>query len=471
MKLNQLNLQEALDGLKNQLFSSKELIQACLDQIKTKDKYLHAFLTLNSQALKEAEATDQDKIAKPLKGIPYALKDNFLTEGIRTTASAKVLDEFIPPYESTVSARLKAAGAICLGKTNMDAWAHGSSTETSDYGPTHNPWNLNYLPGGSSGGSAAAVSADMCTFAIGSETAGSVRQPSAWCGVTGFKPSYGRVSRYGLIAMASSTDSPGPICKTVSDAALITQVIAGQDPYDATTSALPVANYSQNLNKTSLAGLEIAIPQEYLSKDLAPQVRQLIQKAIEQLAKLGAKLKPVTLLDPQYSIGVYTLVQRSEVSSNLARFDGVRYGQDRSAFSHEAKNRCLLGTYALSSRYHGEGEYYNQAQKVRTLIIQDFAKLFKSFNLYLGPTSPGPALKLGASQNNPMFGEMEDRLVEAAAISGLTGISVPCGFTNGLPIGLQLTGPQFSEQIVLNAAHAYQKSTAYHLLKPNLNYD
>lgn len=470
MKLNQLNLQEALDGLKKRLFSSQELVQACLDQIQAKDKYLHAFLTLNGNALKEAHAADQDKADKSLKGIPYALKDNFLTEGIRTTASAKLLDKFIPPYESTVSARLKAAGAILLGKTNMDAWAHGSSTETSDYGPTHNPWNLNYLPGGSSGGSAAAVSADMCTFAIGSETAGSVRQPSAWCGVTGFKPSYGRVSRYGLIAMTSSTDSPGPIAKTVSDAALITQVIAGQDLYDATTSGLVVENYFEGLNKTSLTGLKIAIPNEYLS-DINTQVKQLIQQAINQLTKLGAKLMPVTLLDPQYSIGVYTLVQRSEVSSNLARYDGVRYGKDRSAFSHEAKNRCFLGTYALSSRYHGEGEYYNQAQKVRTLIIKDFVNLFKSFDLYLGPTSPGPALKLGASQDNPMFGELEDRLVEAAAISGLTGISVPCGFIDGLPLGLQLTGPQFSEQKVLSTAHAYQKATAYHLYKPNLNYD
>lgn len=470
MKLNQLNLHQALDGLKNQLFSSKELVKACLDQIQAKDKYLHAFLTLNEAAFEQAQAADQDKADKPLKGIPYALKDNFLTAGIRTTASAKLLDQFIPPYESTVSARLKAAGAICLGKTNMDAWAHGSSTETSDYGPTHNPWNLNYLPGGSSGGSAAAVSADMCTFAIGSETAGSIRQPSAWCGITGFKPSYGRVSRYGLIAMTSSTDSPGPIAKTVGDAALITQVIAGRDPYDATTSPLAVDINAASLQGTSLKGKKIAVPKEYLA-NISPQVKQLIETAIQQLIKLGAELKPITLLDPQYSIGVYTIVQRAEVSSNLARFDGVRYGQDRSAFSHEAKNRCLLGTYALSSRYHGAGEYYNQAQKVRALIVKDFAKLFKSFDLYLGPTSPGPALKLGASQDNPMFGEIEDRLVEAAAIAGLTGISIPCGLVNGLPIGLQLTGPQFSEQKVLIAAHAYQKATDHHLLKPNLNYD
>ncbi|MCG2692291.1 Asp-tRNA(Asn)/Glu-tRNA(Gln) amidotransferase subunit GatA, partial [Microgenomates group bacterium] len=268
-----------------------------------------------------------------------------------------------------------------------------------------------------------------------------------------------------------STDSPGPICKTVADAALITQIIAGRDPYDATTSALPVGNYYERLNKTSLTGLTIAVPKEYLSKDIDTKVIQLIKQAAKQLENLGAELKPITLLDPKYSIGVYTIVQRSEVSSNLARFDGVRYGQDRSAFSHEAKNRCLLGTYALSSRYHGEGEYYNQAQKVRALIVKDFAKLFKSFDLYLGPTSPGPALKLGASQDNPMFGELEDRLVEAAAIAGLTGISVPCGLVNGLPIGLQLTGPQFSEQKVLIAAHAYQKATDHHLLKPNLNYD
>ncbi|MFH0943493.1 MAG: Asp-tRNA(Asn)/Glu-tRNA(Gln) amidotransferase subunit GatA [Candidatus Beckwithbacteria bacterium] len=467
MKPNQLSLTEALDGLKQKRFSSQELVQSCLEQIKTKDSLVKAFLTLNEKALDQAKLADKDSAVKPLKGIPVAVKDNFLTKGLKTTASAKLLEDFIPTYSATVVKRLAAAGAIILGKTNMDAWAHGSSTESSDFGPTHNPWNLAYLPGGSSGGSAAAVSADMCTFAIGTETAGSIRQPAAWCGVTGFKPSYGRVSRYGVIAMASSTDSPGPLAKTAADTALITQIIAGQDPYDATTSSLPVGDYLSNLNQ-SIKGFKIAVPKEYLSKDLDPRVIKLINQAIEKFKALGAVIEPVSLLDPKYAIGVYTLVQRAEVSSNLARYDGVRFGHDRSSFSSEAKNRMMLGTYILSSRYHQEGELYIQAQKVRALIINDFNRLFKNFDLYLGPTSPGPALKLGGSKNNPMFGELEDRLVEASSIAGLTGISLPCGFINGLPIGLQLTANQFNETKVFQVAQAYQQATDYHLQKPDL---
>lgn len=467
MKLNQLNLQQALTGLKKRLFSSQELVQACLDQIQAKDKYLHAFLTLNADALQEARAADQDKSAKPLKGIPYALKDNFLTAGIRTTASAKLLDKFIPPYESTVSARLKAAGAILLGKTNMDAWAHGSSTETSDYGPTHNPWNLNHLPGGSSGGSAAAVSADMCTFAIGSETAGSIRQPAAWCGITGFKPTYGRVSRYGLIAMASSTDSPGPLTKTVTDSAIILKVIAGYDRFDSTTSSLPVDISLPNL--TSLKGLVLGLPQEYLIKEMKQPVKKIILAAIEKLKSLGAKIQLISLLDPHYAVGVYTIVSRSEVSSNLARYDGVRFGHNRLAFTHEAKNRAMLGAHTLSSGYYDQ--YYHKAQKVRKLMVDQFQQTFNKINLIVGPVSPGPALKLGASFDDPMFGDFQDILVEASALSGLTSISVPCGFVDHLPIGLQLTGPQFAELKVLQAAYAYQQATDWHLKKPNLNYD
>lgn len=467
MKPNQLNLIQALDGLNRKTFSSKELVQACLDQISAKDLKVKAFLTLNEKALDQAEKADNDKSNKPLKGIPVAIKDNFLTKGLTTTASSKLLADFIPPYSATVVERLEAAGAIILGKTNLDAWAHGSSTEASDFGPTHNPFNLEHLPGGSSGGSAAAVAADMCTFAIGSETAGSIRQPAAWCGVTGFKPSYGRVSRYGVVAMASSTDSPGPLTKTVKDAALVTQVISGQDPYDSTTSALPVGEYSIS-STDSLKNFKIAVPQEYLSKDIDPQVIKLVNQAIEKFKSLGAKVDAVSLLDPKYSIGVYTIVQRAEVSSNLARYDGVRFGHDRSFFSGEAKNRMMLGAYVLSSRYHKEGELYTQAQKVRALIIKDFDRLFKTYDLYLGPTSPGPALKLGCTKDNPMFGEIEDRLVEASSIAGLTGISVPCGFVNGLPIGLQITANQFNEEKVFAAATAYQQNTDFHLQKPKL---
>ncbi len=458
--LNQLTLTEALEGLKRKKFSVVELAQACLEQIKKHDRKIHAFLTLNDKVLGQAKKLDQEgERGRPLWGIPFAIKDNFLTEGMRTTASAKVLDEYIPQYSATVYKKLIKAGAICLGKTNMDAWAHGSSTETSDYGPTLNPWNLKHLPGGSSGGSAAAVAADMCIFAIGSETAGSIRQPAAWCGVTGFKPSYGRVSRYGVIAMASSTDSPGPLTKTVEDAALITKIIAGRDPYDATTSPKPV---DIDLRRQSSQVVKIALPKEYLVEPAA----RLILEAVKVFEKAGAKVEEVSLLDPEYAIGVYTIVQRSEVSSNLARYDGVRYGHDRSAFSFQAKNRSLLGAFALSSGFFDQ--YYQRAQQVRTQIIDEFNNLFKTYDFYLAPTSPGPALKLGAAENSPMFGELEDRLVEGAAVSGLTGLSVPCGFIDDLPLGLQITGAQFSEAKILAAGRWFQNQTNWHLQKPKL---
>lgn len=463
MKLNQLTITEAQAGLKAKKFSVVELVSACLEQIKKYDPKLHCFLTLNDQALVKAKIMDKKPDwSKSLFGIPFALKDNFLTQGIRTTASAKLLDDYLPQYNATVYKRLLDAGAILLGKTNLDAWAHGSSTETSDYGPTLNPWNPAYLPGGSSGGSAAAVAADMCIFAIGSETAGSVRQPAAWCGITGFKPTYGRVSRYGVIAMASSTDSPGPHTKNVQDAAIVTQVISGLDPYDATSNPKPIDIRPNNLQGLSLKGKKIALPKEYLlceAKDLVLQAASVFKSA-------GFIVEEVSLLDPNYAVDVYTLVQRSEVSSNLARFDGVRYGADRSAFSYQAKNRSLLGAFALSAGYYDQ--YYKKAQQVRTKIIHEFDCLFQKYAFYLAPTSPSHALKVGEAEKNPMFGEIEDRLVEAAAVSGLTGLSLPCGFIDNLPIGLQLTGPQFSEQTVLSAGNFYQTKTNFHLQKPKL---
>ena len=471
MKLNQLTITEALTGLKNKEFSSEHLTQVCLDRIKETNKDLNSFLTPNKKAVLEAKKADQlikgspkNFVKHPLLGIPYAIKDNFLTKGLRTTASAKVLDDYIPQYNSTVFNKLNNSGAILLGKTNMDAWAHGSSTETSDYGPTLNPWNQDHLPGGSSGGSTAAVMADQCIFAIGSETAGSIRQPAAWSGVTGFKPTYGRVSRYGVIAMASSTDSPGPITKNVVDATLVTKVIAGHDTNDATTSSSKV---NINLPKTkSLKGIKIALPKEYMLKEMDDKTTVVIKKAIKDLESLGARVKTISLLDPHFAISVYTIIQRSEVSSNLGRYDGVRYGNDRTHFGHEAKNRVLLGTHTLSTGYYDQ--YYNHSQKVRTMMISEFNKTFKDFDLIVGPVSPGPALKVGSTQKNPLFGEMQDILVEASSLSGLTGLSVPCGFVDGLPIGLQITGDQFAEQLVLNAGYAYQQATNHHLKRPNL---
>lgn len=465
MKLNQLTLTEAVHGIRSKQFSAVELTQSCLDRINTTDNKLNAFVTLNPKALEEARHADDHPSNLPLHGIPIAIKDNCLTKDLETTASSNVLKGFIPPFDATVVAKLKAAGAIILGKTNMDAWAHGSSTETSDFGPTKNPWNTAHLPGGSSGGSAAAVAADQCIAAIGTETAGSIRQPSAWCGVTGLKPTYGRVSRYGIIAMASSTDSPGPIAKTVEDAAYLLNVIAGPDPFDATTIK---SAYAIDLpSKTaSIKGLKVGIPDEYLLKNMDPRVIKLIREAADVFVSLGAIVESTSLLDPKYAIGVYTILQRSEVSSNLARFDGIRYGQDRSFFGQEAKKRMLLGTYALSTGYYDE--YYKKAQKVRTLIVEDFKKAFAHFDILLGPVSPGPALKIGASSRSPMFGEMEDMLVEASSIAGLTGLSVPCGFVDGLPIGLQITADQQQETKVIQAGLAYQAATNWHTEKPTL---
>jgi len=449
--LNKLTLTQALTGLKKKEFSSPELVQACLNEIEKEDSKIHAFLHINPNALSQAQKAD---INLPLGGIPIAVKDNFLTMGLPTTAASKVLQGYLPHYESTVTRTLKSAGAIIIGKTNMDAWAHGSSTETSDYGPTLNPHNTDYLPGGSSGGSAAAVAAHMCIAAIGSETAGSIRLPAAWCGVVGFKPSYGRVSRYGVIAMASSTDSPGPLTKSVADSALLTQIIAGHDPYDATTSPLPTPDYHRHLQQP-LKHLKIGLPKEYLEV-MQPQSRDLVLQAVKKMASLGHTIEETSLIHPKYSIGVYTIIQRSEVSSNLARYDGIRYGLDRSHFSDEAKRRIMLGTYALSSGYYDQ--YYIRAQKVRTLIIQDFHSSFQKYDLLIDPASPGPALKLGAAANDPMFGEMQDILVEPSSIAGLTGISLSCGQINGLPVSFGLIGPQFSESLVLQAAHAYESA-------------
>jgi aspartyl-tRNA(Asn)/glutamyl-tRNA(Gln) amidotransferase subunit A len=400
----------------------------------------------------------------PMLGIPFSIKDNFLTEGIHTTASSKVLENFIPPYSATVVERLMSAGIVILGKTNMDAWAHGSSTETSDYGASLNPWDTNKLPGGSSGGAAASLAADECLAAIGSETAGSIRQPSAWCGTVGLKPTYGRVSRYGVVAMGSSLDSPGPITKNVEDAALILDVLAGNDPYDATTSLETVKEYTKNLKESRK--MTIGISDAYFT-GVDPESANAVEEAIKVLEKQGHGVKKIKLFDPKYAIDVYTILQRSEVSSNLARYDGIRYGNDRSYFGEEAKRRIMLGTYALSAGYYDA--YYKKAQKVRTLIIQDFVSAFEKIDVIIGPTAPVTALKVGASKDNPMFGELMDVLVEPSSIAGLCGINMPVGFSKErMPIGMQIIGPQDGEKTILNLAYQYEKVTGWRKEKPNL---
>ncbi len=462
MELNKLTLVDAIKGIKEKKFSSTELVTDCLTKIEQLEPTLNAFVTLNQdQAIKQSKNIDFDK---PLAGIPIAIKDNFCIKGIRTTASSKLLDKYIAQYTSTVVQKLLDAGAIVIGKTNMDAWAHGSSTETSDYGPSKNPWNPQHLPGGSSGGSAAAVASDEVITSIGSETAGSIRQPSAWCGTVGLKPSYGRVSRYGVIAMGSSMDCPGPITKTVDDSALLLSIISGHDSKDATS--IPQNPWQVPSAIKDLKGLKIGLPKSYFPEKMKPAVKTAVLNACETLKKLGAEIIELDVLDPKYAIAVYTVLQRSEVSSNLARFTGIRYGEPRSAFGDEAIRRIMLGTYTLSSGYYDA--YYLQAQKVRTLIIQDFDKQFQKVDAIIGPTSPTTALPLGATEGQSMFGELEDILVEPSTLAGLPGISIPCGFSDGLPIGLQIITPQLREDLAVQIAKLFESSTDYHLQKPKL---
>lgn len=469
MDIKQLTIAQAKKDLREKKYSSVELTQAYLDRIKKVESKVKAYITITEEeALKNAAEADK-KIAKsidlPLLGIPLSIKDNFSTAGIRTTASSKVLDTYIPPYDATVVTKLKDAGMVLLGKTNMDAWAHGSSTETSDYGASRNPWNTNHLPGGSSGGAAASVAADETIAAIGSETAGSIRQPASWCGVVGLKPTYGRVSRYGVIAMGSSLDSPGPITKTVEDSALLLQVLAGQDMHDATTSPHKIPDYLKSLTN-DIKGMKIGIADDYF-EGVDPEVKSEVEKALKLFEQLGSSVKKIKLFHPKYAIAVYTIIQRAEVSSNLARFDGIRYGNDRSFFGEEAKRRIMLGTYTLSAGYYDQ--YYNKALKVRTVIINDFKKAFEDVAVIIGPTSPTTALSIGATENQSMFGELADMLVEPSSIAGLSGINVPIGFSKaGLPIGMQIIGPQFAEETILNVAQQYELKNPLYLKKPKI---
>lgn len=469
MNIKDLTITKITKDLKEKKYSSVELTKAYLERIKKVDEKIKAFITVTEEeALKNAKSADEQRANGndlPLLGIPLSIKDNFSTKGIRTTASSKLLDKYIPPFDATVVKNLKEAGAVILGKTNMDAWAHGSSTETSDYGPSKNPWNINHLPGGSSGGAAASIAADEAAGAIGSETAGSIRQPASWCGVVGLKPTYGRVSRYGVIAMGSSLDSPGPLTKTVEDSARILQILAGHDPMDATTSPQEVPDYVKTL-KNKTPGIRIGISDEYF-EGVDNEVTLRVQEAVKSLEKHGAKIKKVNLFPPKYAIAVYTIIQRAEVSSNLARFDGVRYGENRSYFKDEAKRRIMLGTYTLSAGYYDQ--YYNKAMKVRTVIVNNFNTAFKDIDVIIGPTSPTTALKIGASEGQSMFGELADVLVEPSSIAGLSGINIPVGFSKaGLPIGMQIIGPQFAEEMVLQTAYVYEQENPLFSNKPSL---
>jgi aspartyl-tRNA(Asn)/glutamyl-tRNA(Gln) amidotransferase subunit A len=451
MKLNQLTVTAALAGIKAKKFSGNELYQACLAEAQVRNPELNAYLVL-----RQPEAYDPALAKRQYAGIPLAIKDNFCTLDEPTTASSFVLKGFRPPYQATVVNKLQAAGFSFLGKTNMDAWAHGSSTETSDFGVTKNPRNLKHAPGGSSGGSAAAVAADLCLAALGSETAGSVRQPAAWCGCVGFRPSYGRASRYGVIAMASSLDQPGFLTKTVADAALLTPVICGLDSHDATSSPEKFPNLSRRLT-TNLRGKKIGFL--YLDIPGLEDVRAHYEQVWRELEKLGAQVETATARSPKEAISVYTVIQRSEVSSNLGRFDGHRYGQGRDKFGTEAKRRIMLGTFLLSQGY--ADKYYVQAQKIRTLFVQDFARLFSQYDALVSPVSPSYAKVIGSSEGQAMFGELEDIFVEPSAITGLPGASVPCYCDpkTNLYLGLNILAPMHDEETVIEVASAYEQAT------------
>jgi len=456
MKLIGKTLEELIALLKSRHIKAEEVHEYFLDRIARYDKALNSFLSViinnNNQII-----NDDGMLA----GVPLAAKDNFCTKGIRTTAGSKVLNDFIPPYDATVVARIKQASGILIGKTNTDAWAHGSSTETSDYGPTKNPADLSRVAGGSSGGSAAAVAAYLSPIAIGTETAGSIRQPAGWCGIVGLKPTYGRVSRYGVIAMGSSWDCPGVLSWSVCDIALLLHIIAGKDSLDATSVDVKVPDYQTSVK--SKQKFTIGIAEEYF-QGCDQEITDKINQSVEIFRKLGHKIKNVKLIDPKYAISIYTILQRSEVSSNLGRYDGIRYGNDRRFFGEEAKRRIMLGTYTLSHGYYDA--YYKKALLARKLIRMDFDNVFKNVDFIIAPTVPTTALKIGEYKKYPFFGEMMDKLNEPAAAAGIPAINLPIGLDkNGLPMGMQIMGRHFQEDKLLNLSYQFEKETDFFGIK------
>ncbi len=473
-----MTLAQLAHGLRARSFSSVELTRTLLDRMQASQPQLNALITiLRDAALTAAQSADHELAAgrtRALTGLPIVHKDLFCTEGVRTSCGSRMLDNFVSPYDATVVAKLKAAGAITLAKSNMDEFAMGSSNETSFYGPVRNPWNPQMVPGGSSGGSAAAVAARLAPAATATDTGGSIRQPAALCGVTGIKPTYGRVSRYGMVAFASSLDQGGVISFTAADAALVLREMAGFDPNDSTSVDTPVPDYVAGL-EAPLAGLKIGLLQEFFDKGLDPQNERCVRAALQVYEKLGASLRTVSLPNLPLSVPAYYVVAPAECSSNLARFDGVRYGHrareprdltdlyKRSrgeGFGAEVKRRIMTGTYVLSAGYYDA--YYLKAQKVRQLIAADFARAFKEVDVLMGPTTPTAAFAIGAKTADPITMYLNDIYTIGANLAGLPAMSVPCGFTDGLPVGLQIVGPHFSEARLLNAAHLYQRESDWH---------
>ncbi len=469
MELYELTIKEATEGLSLKKFSSVELTTACLNQIKKHDKDLNAFITVcEDKALDAAKKADElinQESDLSLLGIPIALKDLFSTKGIRTTAGSKIIENYIPPFDATVVRKLKNAGAIIVGKTNQDAWGHGSSGENSDFGPTKNPYDLSRVPGGSSSGSAVAVATGESLMATGTDTGSSVRLPAAFCNVVGLKPTYGRVSRYGIIAMASSFDTIGHITKTVYDNALVLETTAGKDIFDATTATREAPKYTKSLGK-NIEGLTIGIPKEYFVDEMEKSVKDTISASIKTMEKLGVKIKQISLPYTEYAMACYYILVPSEISSNLARYDGIRYGGERKMFGDEAKRRIMLGTYTLSSGYYDA--YYLKAAKVRNLIKQDFENAFKEVDLIIAPSSPTLPWKIGEKANDPLKMYLSDIFMCPINIAGVPSLNIPCGFVDNLPLGMQIIGPQFSEELLFQAGHAYEQETMFYKQKPNL---
>jgi len=486
-ELHQLTIHEAHELLKQKKISSTELTKSVLKRIAEIEEKVHACVTIVEDiALEEAEKVDNyirtGHETTPLAGIPTLIKDVICTKGVRTTCSSKMLENFIPPYDATVLEKLKAQKAVIVGKTNMDEFAMGSSTEHSAFFPTHNPWDLSRVPGGSSGGSAAAVAADETIYALGSDTGGSIRQPAALCSVVGLKPTYGRVSRFGLVAFASSLDQIGPITKDVTDCALVMNAIAGYDSRDSTSVPYPVPDYTQQLIP-DIKGLKIGISREYFVEGMQNKVRATLEAAIGKLRELGAEIDwEVSLPHTKYALAVYYILAPSEASANLARYDGVKYGFSerdasnviettertrQSGFGPEVKRRIMLGTYALSAGYYDA--YYLKAQKVRTLIKQEFDQAFEKYDALVTPTSPIVPFKLGEKLEDPMQMYLSDVCTLPINIAGIPAISIPAGFADNLPIGLQIMGKPFSEEILLRIAFAYEQATDWHKKKPPLS--
>jgi aspartyl-tRNA(Asn)/glutamyl-tRNA(Gln) amidotransferase subunit A len=486
MQLTNLTIREAHELLTTKKISSVELTQAMLDRIHDVDKKVNAYVTVTDDlALEQARKADE-RIAKsenvtPLTGIPFSMKDCISTRGVRTTCSSKILENYVPQYNATVTNKLADAGAVLVGKTNMDEFGMGSSTENSGLFTTHNPWNLDYVPGGSSGGAAASMSANLATFAIGEDTGGSVRMPAGFCNVTGIKPTYGRVSRYGLIALVSSFDSIGPMTRDAYDCATVLEAIAGHDPHDSTTYNAPVPNYTANINKP-VKGMKLGIPKEYFVAGMEAGVESALQESIRQFEKLGMEIHEVSLPHTKYGLPVYYLLLFAEASANLARMDGTRFGLSVSdgakdvidiylktrheGFGDEVKRRIMLGAYALSAGYYDA--YYLKAQKVRTLLRRDFETAFASVDVLLAPTCPTTAFKLGEKTSDPLEMYLSDIYVVATNPAGVPALALPAGFSKEMPVGMQLIGKHLDEQTLFQVANAYQQVTDWHKQQPNL---